>query len=37
MKCHTNTGDLLLPAAKDIDQVMIRDEFVMELMATFLI
>jgi hypothetical protein len=35
MKCHTNTGDLLLPAVKDIDQVMIRDEFVMEFIAIF--
>ncbi|KAK1346651.1 hypothetical protein QTO34_000511 [Cnephaeus nilssonii] len=33
MKPHTIAEDLLLPAAKDIVRVMIRDEFVMKLSA----
>lgn len=35
MECHTNTGDLLWLAAKDIVQVMIRDGFVTEVMVIF--
>nr|KAF6438000.1 hypothetical protein HJG59_008700 [Molossus molossus] len=36
MKPHTIAEDLLLPAAKDIVRVMIRDEFVTKLSAIFL-
>lgn len=35
MKCHIDTWDLPFPAVKDIVQVLIRDETVMELMAIF--
>lgn len=36
MKPHTIAEDLLFPAAKDIVQVMMEDEFVTQLNAIFL-